>query len=975
MRKSSVLCLLAFHSQILLAGIAIVPGDEPYYKIDLDDHDVEMIYTEQNQYAAEQAVSLEPTIIEEYEKYFGFSLDQTLYVGIISQRNQVANGFSTQFPLNMQINYMGGTQKPDYFTASSWLNTLLYHETAHNYQLNPKASGVTRGLHSALGNSALVLGIFPLLAVPNAALTSFPLEGNAVLNESWHDNGGRLYSGRLRAESILQAKAGHITAEFLFNQTTHEFPYYDRHYIIGGFFQLYLAEKYGLEKTNSFFYNHSKSWLWPFRTNHIHQMSFGENFEQALAGYNDWLLQQADGFIEAGGERIATSMYFASLNNDRDQIYFLISDAQRAPELVRIGKSSKSVEKKRRSYLFGKVIKTDDEYTTQASGHTNPTRIMQGLFNRKGRIVKGTESRMIQGYLKDGTTVYFDVPSSFSQPQLYVGDKFYATVNSSVYIDGDDNLYYFVQRGKTRTLFRNKEPLYSMQNYYGIVSDVDSRGRIYFVGNSPRGSSLYRLDGKRVERVSRADNVVEARLVNDEEVLIAAIGQQYYYYAIDKLVSSDQAPSSTRLFFEDEPYFGNAAFTAETHAQSTETRGTDEENAGKNDEKNSGHKALNHGEAANPVADNTAEKQQSVGKQTLGTDERYHGISNLHYAGTSVILGLGTHDEETVGIYSINAQFHDPLLTNSASLFASQGLDRVGLVGAGYRNTRHLLSFGASVYGVYNEGDAGSYYDYDPTTNTYGNKHDFVIDSRDYGLTAFTALPIIKTPYNDLNIALDYYQDYDSNARSPLTASVNFVHAERYGQAIDYDYLNALSIFGSLDRGDRAAGFDYQLSHGIPWKLFLGMGLQGVGTDYDGEPPIDDDDRTRGIKFTPYQNPIFNDPGTIVMPSLEHTRYVKQAAVAEINIKKQFDGRALYFTFPFSLTREIVYAKQRYYNIQDFGQAKDWNEHTVYNETTLGFGVELLFLNKITLPLSFEYIYNDNTEEEHHFRFLISAEF
>lgn len=916
-------------TQMLNAGAAIVPGDETYYTATLQQPDVEMLYTAQNRYAAQEAMALEPMIHREYENAFGYTLDQTLYVGIISRQNQIANGFSTQYPLNMQINYIGGTQLVDYFTTTSWLDTLLYHETAHNYQLNAKGSGVSRGLSALFGNNPLPLFPLPLFAVPNMMLTSYLLEGNAVLNESWHGNGGRLYNGRFLAESILQAKAGHITPPFLFNQTTHAFPYYDRHYIVGGFFQLYLAQKYGLEKTNRFFYNHSKSWWWPFRTNHVFEMTFGESFEDALAGYNAWLLDKGRGFAEAKGKVVARSKKFTSLNSNRDEIFFLTSDAQHAPELVRLFKKDKTLKTARGSFLQGKVIIAHNRYVTQSSNHTGPTKIYQGLFDDDGHIVKGTEGKMIQGYLKNGVPVYFDVASSFEEPQLYVGDLFYAKVNSSVYIDKDDNLYYFVQNGKKRTLYKNKDALYTLDDYYGIVCDVDAKGRVYFVANSEKGSALYRLEEGRAVRVSRADNVVEARLVDEDEVLIAAIGRNDYYYVIEKIEPRARTPYARSFFFEKKPYF--ATFRSDAN---------------------------------------------------LSLDNRYVEPLQLHYAGGSAFAGAGENAGENVFTYAVSANFQDPLLTNNFGLFAQQGVDKKGLVGARYANSAHLLSFGAQVYGVYNDGDPSAYYDYNATTNVYSNEHNLTQESRGYGFVVSADLPIVASGYNEAAVTTLFYQDYDSNARSPWVTSLVARHAERYGQAADDEYLNALSLFGALDRGDMAGGFDYKLSHALPWKMFAGIGLQGVRTDYDRNAgPAPDKDFTRGVKFTPFQNILFQDRATVVMPTLEHTRFVKQAVVAEAKLVKQFDGRLLFFTFPLSLTRELVYGKYRYYNIQDFGQSDAFDAHTVYHETTVGLSLELLMLNKMTIPLSMEYIHNDNVKDAegnpnpNHFRFVLGAAF
>jgi len=928
----TLLLLTCFSVLTSYAGIAIVPGDEQYYRS--ESGDVEMIYTQQNKYAAKQAASLEPPLNKEYEKSFGFRLDDTLYVGIISQQNQVANGFSTQYPLNMQINYIGGSAANDHFASTSWLNTLIYHETAHNYQINPKASVITRGLHSVLGNAYLTLGIFPLTTLPNVTITSQILEGNAVLNESWHGNGGRLYSGRFKAETLLQAKAGHINAQYLYNQDIYAFPYYDRHYIIGGFFQLYLAEKYGLDTVNSYFYNHSKSWLWPFRTNHIFRLTFGSSYEEEVAGFEQWLLKEAEGFEQAKGEVIAHSQRFSPLNDNCDKIFFLTSDGYRAPELMRLFKKDKHLERERESYFQNKVLNIHDRYYTQSSGFTDPSHIYMGLFDSEGHIKEGTESKVIQGYLEGGVPVYYDIPSSFDQAQLYVGDAFYAQVNSSVYIDREKDLYYFVQKEKRRTLYRNHTPIYSFEGYYGIVSDVDSSGRVYFVANSQKGSSLYRLDGDDVKRVSSADNVVEARLIDDDEVLIAAVGEEEYYYVIAPLEEEDEVPYATRLFLEDQPYFADTTVVDE-------------------------------------------ERRDGV----ILEDKAYYGPLNTHYAGTQVALGLSSKNGSDLLTYDIEAAFIDPLLTNRYTLFSSKGYDEVGIVGASYMNNAHLLSFGGSVYGVYNEGDSSSYHLYTEANNSYSeNSYTIEKENRSYGLTAFLKLPIIQHGYDRVSTTLNYYQDYDDNARSPLSLHLDLAHREHFYLAMDYNYVNALSLFGSYDRSDLAVGFDYAWAHDLPLKSYFSVALKAVRSDFDrGATELSSENFTRGVKFTNFSSDLYNDPATVVMPTLEYTRFVKQAAYGELALKKQFNGRILFFTFPFSLTREMFYAKHRYYDIQDFGQADhtrdDFSGHTVYNESTLGVTLEVLVLNRLAVPLSIEYIHNTNTEEEHNYTFSLSSNF
>jgi len=921
-----ILILTLLLSLSLFAGRAIVPGDEQYYRA--DNNNTEFIYTEQNRYAAEQAMALSPLIEKAYRESFGFTMDAPLHVGIISQNNQIANGFSTQYPYNLQINYIGGSASNDYFSSTSWLNNLLYHETAHNYQINPKASAVTRELYSVLGNGLMSLGYFPLVTLPNLTISSFLLEGNAVFNESWHGNGGRLYSGRFRAETIMQAKAGHINPQFLYNQKTHEFPFYDRHYIIGGFFQLYLAEKYTTAKVNRFFYNHSKSWLWPFRINHIFEMTFGESYESAIAGYNLWLLEQSQGFVEAEGEVLLRSKKFTPLNSNCDKIYFMVSDAQRAPELVRLFKKDKQLKRERKSYFQNRVIDVHDHYYTQASGFTDPTRIYMGLFDENGKIKAGTQSKVVQGYLKNGIEVYFDIPSSFDQAQLYVGNTFYAQVNSSVYIDDDDNLYYFVQHDKRRTLYKNRTPIYSYEGYYGVISGVDKRGNVYFTANSQKGSSLYCVGEEGVHRVSKADNVVDARLINDDEVLIAAVGAYDYYYVVNSIEHIDASPFMTRLFFED---------TSDVNR----TRLSTQQAAGK--------------------------------KRELSLDDAYYAPLNLHYAGTLLMLGAGSINSDTVFTYSVAASFIDPLLSNAFAVFAQSGLDEVGTAGVSYQNNVHLLEFGTTVYGVYNSGDDNSYHLYDEKSNRYSEMAVAIPkESRDYGLSAYLRVPFVKSGYDRGEIVLNYYQDYDDRARSPLSLRGSLSHSEHFGQSMFTNYLNALSVFGSVDRGDLAYGLEYDFAHDLPWKFFVGAALQGVYSDYERE-TLSADNYTRGVKFSHFQSSLSKDPAVVVMPSLEYTRFVKQAGMAELSLRKQFDARLLFFTFPFSLTQEAVYLKQRYYNVYDYGQTDSWKDHTAYNESTVGLTLEFLVMNRLSVPLNFEYIHNDNTREADNFRLYLGG--
>jgi hypothetical protein len=374
------------------------------------------------------------------------------------------------------------------------------------------------------------------------------------------------------------------------------------------------------------------------------EASIGIDFEDSLGEFEKEYADIAKSVVLADGERIASSQYFYSLSSNEDEIFFITDESGvDEPELIIVDKIMSYISKKRDSWLGGKVIKKGREYFTQASKHVSPTKIYQGLYDGSAYIKDGTESKMIQGYLSSGEEVYFDVPSSYSQAQLYVGKKFYAQVNSSVIIDKDDNLYYFVQKGKERTLYKNKTPLYTYRGFYGIVSDVDVHGGVYFVANSKFGSTLYRYRNSKVSRVSSADNIVEARLINSKKLLIAAVSDKDYYYVISRINSINEEPYETELFFETKEYYG------EYH--------------GKNRTLNDyAHVDLNNS---------------------------YYSLLDMHYSGTDMYFGLS--DSGMSG--GLNLNFEDPLSQNSATFYASRNDSNISIVGIGYSNSQYLLKY------------------------------------------------------------------------------------------------------------------------------------------------------------------------------------------------------------------------------------------------------------------------------------------
>jgi hypothetical protein len=633
------LSLIIFTIVTLYAKEIVVSGDK--YMIS-NGEVLDIIYTDSMQKEATLTRSFEKEVIKNYEKSYGYSFDEKLHLGLLSANNQIANAFSTQFPFNMQMNYIGGTLMVDYMGTSSWIKTLLLHESAHNFQTNPKKNPLSRIAHKIVKNIPVTsLYFFPIFPVPNSLESPFILEGNAVLNESRFGIGGRLYNGFLLAMSITQARAGYITPQRSYNSHLY-FPYGTHHYIVGGFFQLYLAQKYGVDKVNGYFWNFSGQYL-PMQTNAIFKMTFGEDFEFELKEYAKWLKDKYSEFCESSGELMATSKVHDKLNSDQDEIFFLTSDAISKPKLNIISKKGERVIKRRDSFFLGEVFKVDGKYYSSTSSTTEVEKIEIGLFDSQGDILDKSRSKILQRVLSDGRFVYFDVNRSFDKPALYVDGEFYEYVNSSVFSDEDDNLYYFKQDGKKRILYKNREPLFSYLGWYGFVVDVDENG-IYFVANSKNGSSLFLFQNGEFFRVTKGDDVIDAKLLDNNMLLVTTITANGYDYLKLPTIHKREIPYNRTYFFE-------------------------------------------HSSDFNLKYDKTEKLAEGV--------KPYRAYEELSYSSLEQSFII---QEDGVD-FNIGANFSDPLMQNSAKIYLSRYDDET-IAGVSYENSVFRLRFGADVYGL-----------------------------------------------------------------------------------------------------------------------------------------------------------------------------------------------------------------------------------------------------------------------------------
>jgi hypothetical protein len=635
-------------STLIFAERVVVPDD---YQISKDE-ELSFVYSSEYEEILPEIKRYQKNILKQYEDEFGYKLDDTLYVGLASHNNQIANGFSTQIPFNSQLYYGAGVGYIDYFCFNSWLKTLLIHETAHNFQLNAKESKASWLSHKIVGNTPVsFLGLFPFFPIPNLFESDFLLEGNAVMNESRFDNGGRLYSGYALAELVSLAKADKIRPKIVYNNTL-DFPYGEKAYLVGGFFQEFLVKKYGVKKVNKYFKLHSKQ-LFPFFTNSTFRHLFGNSFETLLAEFATEIKRKHLGFKKTKGRVVAKSQSFVPLNVSDNEIYTMVSNLESFPKILRYDKIKKDITYIEGAWNRGEPFKIDEEYYTQSSSKISPTKIVMGLFDSDSYLKEGTESKVIQGYMPDRKAVYFNLEKSLETPHIYIGNKFYDISHSSVHIDKKGNLYYFKQQGQSRTLYKNKKALFDYKGHYGFVTDIGSSGEIYFIAKSEHGSTAYRYNGSKTERVAVGDDVIDFKVIDDNQALVATIDSEGYRYQTINISAKDTKVTDTSYEIED----SNSIIT-----------------------KNS--------------------KGFIRGEYHL-TAEEYHPLTQLRYS--SLDQGIGYSDEDGV-VFNLRANFIDPLMQNSLAMIVGRE-DNKTIAGISYSNNAHQLEFGASGYAVFHEED------------------------------------------------------------------------------------------------------------------------------------------------------------------------------------------------------------------------------------------------------------------------------
>ena len=513
-------------------------------------NNTEIIFPDEYEKDARTVLSLIDALNANYEKNFGFSLDEPLKIVLASSNNQIANAFSNPVLNNTNVFYGSGASMVDYFASKSWLKTLMIHELAHTYQLSAKDSKVSSRLHRVFGSNYLPIlpGIpLPLFTYPNLLIPTFMLEGDSVMNESRFGNGGRLYSGRTKALFYSLLKEGKLDITRMKNDHL-DFPYTEEKYIVGGFFFLYLEMTYGTQRVNEFFKIHSRHYINPLRLSHSFVMTFGKTYDMVFQDFLDYFAPEAAAMRYLDGKEVAFSKDYCEMNSDGEKLLFMTSDLVSKLELYTLRRRDGALATRSGSWYMGKPFDVDGTIYTAANAYTAYNRIEYGLFDESLEPLEGTLSRFVMDRDR-GSMLYFDLKNSFDEPALYKNGYYIGQANSTALMDGGGHIYYFVQEGKKRTLMRDKTPLFTMDGYWSKVVDIHG-GSVYFIANSRYGASLFAYEAGKVWRVSRADNIVDARMINTSQFLAESLEADGYHYRLGRIDPTLDMPINVVYPFE-----------------------------------------------------------------------------------------------------------------------------------------------------------------------------------------------------------------------------------------------------------------------------------------------------------------------------------------------------------------------------------------------------------------------------------------
>ncbi|MFN8370727.1 MAG: hypothetical protein U0T83_08920 [Bacteriovoracaceae bacterium] len=715
----------------------LVSSDQDYYSYKSGNFNY--IFPKEYESLIPKIIQQHDVILEEYVNSYQQELPENMPLIIASKNQQVANGFVTIVPNTFSTFYGGGASILDTFASRSWLYALLTHESAHMFQLEAKTEFAEK-VRSVFGNAILPVSPIPFFPFPNFITPTVMLEGNAVFNESRFGNGGRLYSGEYWAFFLSFMNSSKINETRMTNNEL-DFPFGTEKYIVGGFFNYYLASLYGTDRVNQFFLAQADHYILPLIFSSTFRTQFGKNYQKLTKEFIQKYKTIAVNQKNSVGKTLFKSYAYEPLNADNDKIYFLsLNKLKRPAKLNLINKKTKEWKQLPDSdYPAGKIFEYEPgKFASGTAQIKSANEYIYGLWDEDKNMVGNFNSQIILD-IKKGNILYFPYDLAIDEPILFKNGERIDTVNSSAILDNDGNTYYFKQQGKIRTLYKNRDKLFEYKGYYGKILEVSDNNCIWFIASSEFGSTLYnyKISERKFYRVSQSDTIVEARIINSQEALVVEFTPNYYEYKIIPLTEIIATPYDISYFFEHEPLF--------------------------------------------KAYDQVYTRDSSIVKSN-----KYNSLSSIRYDSLYTSLGVSRINNKDEYSSRLSFAFSDPLNYHSINTTLALQTDKNNEYLFTYKNSIHLINWYSTFIAKEDrtyENQWGIIYPI-KLTNNFSLQTDPALDIKKedgFNVGHYLSIQAIYQkqymatvyPYRHYEMSLEHYQDPNEQVKS-LNAITNF---------------------------------------------------------------------------------------------------------------------------------------------------------------------------------------------------------
>lgn len=482
-----------------------------------------------------------------YEQDYAWSLDEKTSIVLASQFNQIPNAFAMTSPNSLTVYYSGGVEFLESSASTSWLYLLSTHERAHIYQLNAKQTP-SKELKYIFGNDPVLFFPFmpiPIFLSPNQFLPTFIIEGNAVLNESRFQKGGRLFSGEARASVLSLIYADKADLKYIMNDHI-LFPYGSEKYLVGGYFQNFLAQKYGIQQVNKFFFYSANRYLNPLYLKSSFAETFFQSYETLYLQFIEEMKKEFADFKLATGNKITSSLSEVFFNRSKDEskiIFTTQPDGKNRRTLNLFDVKTNSLQEKPTLLKGGKLFEIQDQkYASVSSDYIKQTKFLYSLFDENQSSISEFEGKYVHDIKKDKIS-YFKMSESIDTGELYLNGEFIAKTESKSQIDENGNIYYFKQLENNRAFYKNKEKLFEFEGNYSILQDLISDKEIYFTANTINGSGLFCYCNNQIVKILTADNISRALKVGNKFLISALEFEGYSIYLKEQELTNVEIPA------------------------------------------------------------------------------------------------------------------------------------------------------------------------------------------------------------------------------------------------------------------------------------------------------------------------------------------------------------------------------------------------------------------------------------------------